>query len=153
MKVVNYNLREIATSAGTKVALVSTNAIKAATAFRTVLSQSDCKNSISKIHNKKWKKDVVYLYQLNRASSSPNISPFCFKVETWLRASELKYEVEYTYTKLRNNWNFQPWEKYFPFVELNGKRISDSQLILDELKERDVGVARAVDRMIERNTY
>ncbi|KAM3719638.1 Uncharacterized protein ACO02O_11499 [Dirofilaria immitis] len=156
MKVVNYNLREIATSAGTKVALVSTNAIKAATAFRTVLSQSDCKNSISKIHNKKWKKDVVYLYQLNRASSSPNISPFCFKVETWLRASELKYE-------LRNNWNFQPWEKYFPFVELNGKRISDSQLILvqlqkhfnlkDELKERDVGVARAVDRMIERNTY
>ncbi|VDN88413.1 unnamed protein product, partial [Brugia pahangi] len=49
--------------------------------------------STFKIYNKKWKKDIVYLYQFNRASSSPNISPFCFKLETWLRANELKHEV------------------------------------------------------------
>ncbi|OZC11826.1 hypothetical protein X798_01007 [Onchocerca flexuosa] len=135
---------------------MSTSATKMARRFPAILSQSGSENGISKIHNKRWKKDVVYLYQFNRASSSPNISPFCFKVETWLRANELKHE-------LRSYWNFQPWEKYFPFVELNGKKISDSQLILeqlqkhfnlrDELEEKDVGIARAVDRMIERNTY
>uniref|UniRef100_A0A0R3RY13 GST N-terminal domain-containing protein n=1 Tax=Elaeophora elaphi TaxID=1147741 RepID=A0A0R3RY13_9BILA len=112
--------------------------------------------STTKIYNKRWKKDVVYLYQFSRASSSPNISPFCFKVETWLRANKLKYE-------LRGHWNFEPWERYFPFVELNGEKISDSEIIVeqlqkhfnlkDELGEVDIGIARTIDRMIERNTY
>ncbi|VDK63043.1 unnamed protein product [Onchocerca ochengi] len=96
-------------------AVMSTNATKVARRFPAILSQSGSENGISKIHNKRWKKDVVYLYQFNRASSSPNISPFCFKVETWLRANELKHE--------------------------------------DELEEKDVGIARAIDRMIERNTH
>ncbi|VDP13294.1 unnamed protein product [Onchocerca flexuosa] len=72
---------------------MSTSATKMARRFPAILSQSGSENGISKIHNKRWKKDVVYLYQFNRASSSPNISPFCFKVETWLRANELKHEV------------------------------------------------------------
>ncbi|VBB25728.1 unnamed protein product [Acanthocheilonema viteae] len=119
----------------------------------TILSQFAPKN---RIYNKRWKKDVVYLYQFSRAPSSPNISPFCFKVETWLRANKLKYE-------LCNYWDFQPWERYFPFIELNGERIFNSQLIVeqlqkrfnlnDQLKEVDVGVARAIDQMIERNTH
>ncbi|CAH0385983.1 unnamed protein product [Bemisia tabaci] len=39
-----------------------------------------------------YEKDVVYLYQFPRTSVIPSISPYCLKVETWLRLAGLKYE-------------------------------------------------------------
>lgn len=42
-----------------------------------------------------YEKDVVYLYQFPRTSVIPSISPYCLKVETWLRLAGLKYEVRY----------------------------------------------------------
>ncbi|VDN01285.1 unnamed protein product [Thelazia callipaeda] len=114
-------------------------------------------NNNSKLHTKKWKKDVVYLYQFGRSNSAPNISPFCFKIETWLRANDLTHE-------LKNSWDFLAWKKYLPAIELNGNRLVNSQMIIEELQkyfglndefEEDdhIGIARAVDRMIECNTY
>uniref|UniRef100_A0A915Q5M5 Metaxin glutathione S-transferase domain-containing protein n=1 Tax=Setaria digitata TaxID=48799 RepID=A0A915Q5M5_9BILA len=95
--------------------MLSSSAAKMTRGYPTILPHFFCGIGNSKVHYKRWKKDVVYLYQFKRSSSSPNISPFCFKIETWLRANELKYE--------------------------------------DELKEVNVGAARAVDRMIECNTH
>ncbi|CAG9534942.1 unnamed protein product [Cercopithifilaria johnstoni] len=151
-----YSLRKAAVSARINTVVVSNGATMVPRGIPTILSQYTPKNSTFRIYNKRWKKDVVYLYQFSRASSSPNISPFCFKVETWLRANKLKHE-------LRSYWNFQPWERYLPFVELNGEKISCSQLIVeqlqrhfnlnDQLEKVDIGVARAIDRMIERNTH
>ncbi|KAG1661430.1 Failed axon connections [Nymphon striatum] len=45
------------------------------------------------VHKTDYEKDVVYLYQFGRCPVIPQISPFCFKVETWLRMTNLKYEV------------------------------------------------------------
>uniref|UniRef100_A0A914XCF4 Uncharacterized protein n=1 Tax=Plectus sambesii TaxID=2011161 RepID=A0A914XCF4_9BILA len=104
------------------------------------------------IHKTDFKKDVVYLYQFHRSPVLPNLSPFCLKLETWLRLNDVKYEVV-------PSWMMRSKEGLLPFVELNGEHIADSQLILfklskhfkkeDKLPKEKLAVARAVDRMVE----
>lgn len=45
------------------------------------------------VHKANFEKDVVYLYQFSRTPLLPSLSPYCLKVETWLRLANLKYEV------------------------------------------------------------
>lgn len=45
------------------------------------------------VHKTNYEKDVVYLYQFSRTPVLPSLSPYCLKVETWLRLAGLKYEV------------------------------------------------------------
>lgn len=45
------------------------------------------------VHKADFEKDVIYLYQFSRTPFLPSISPYCLKVETWLRLAGLKYEV------------------------------------------------------------
>ncbi|KAK9877913.1 hypothetical protein WA026_020137 [Henosepilachna vigintioctopunctata] len=45
------------------------------------------------VHKTNYEKDIVYLYQFSRTPLLPSISPFCLKVETWLRLAGVKYEV------------------------------------------------------------
>lgn len=45
------------------------------------------------VHTPNFEKDVVYLYQFVRNPLLPSISPYCLRVETWLRLTGLKYEV------------------------------------------------------------
>lgn len=45
------------------------------------------------VHKTNYEKDVVYLYQFSRTPLVPSLSPYCLKVETWLRLAGLKYEV------------------------------------------------------------
>uniref|UniRef100_A0A914XLC2 Uncharacterized protein n=1 Tax=Plectus sambesii TaxID=2011161 RepID=A0A914XLC2_9BILA len=114
------------------------------------LMQKDDKKVV--IHKTDFKKDVVYLYQFHRSPVVPNLSPFCLKLETWLRINDIKHEVV-------PSWMMRSKEGLLPFVELNGEHIADSQLILfklskhfnkeDKLSKEKLAVARAVDRMIE----
>lgn len=53
------------------------------------------------VHKANFEKDVVYLYQFTRTPLLPSMSPYCLKVETWLRLAGLKYEVsDIVYTGL-----------------------------------------------------
>ena len=47
------------------------------------------------VHKKDFEKEVVYVYQFNRTSTTPSISPACLKVETWLKLNGIKFEVIY----------------------------------------------------------
>jgi hypothetical protein len=45
------------------------------------------------VHKTNYEKDIVYLYQFSRTPLLPSLSPFCLKVESWLRLAGIKYEV------------------------------------------------------------
>lgn len=45
------------------------------------------------VHKANFEKDIVYLFQFSRTPVVPSLSPYCLKVETWLRLAGLKYEV------------------------------------------------------------
>ncbi|XP_031630726.1 failed axon connections isoform X2 [Contarinia nasturtii] len=79
------------------------------------------------VHKTDFEKDVIYLYQFSRTPFLPSISPYCLKVETWLRLAGLKYE------NVDHKMKFRSKKGQLPFIELNGEEISDSVIIIKEL--------------------
>jgi glutathione S-transferase len=71
----------------------------------------------------------VKLFQFPRMFDIPNLSPFCCKLETWLRITRIPYEVVDTPDPRK-----APRGK-LPFIEDAGVRIADSSLIMDYLKK------------------
>ena len=59
---------------------------------RSFASNIQLKMSVQKAD---FEQDKVYLYQFTRAKCIPSMSPFCLKVETWLRMADLNYEVHW----------------------------------------------------------
>lgn len=82
------------------------------------------------VHNANYEKDVVYLYQFSRTPLLPSISPYCLKVETWLRLNGIKYE------NIDHKMKFRSKKGQLPFVELNGEEIADSTIILRDLSQK-----------------
>ncbi|XP_064458700.1 failed axon connections-like [Ornithodoros turicata] len=92
-------------------------------------------NNRPSVHKTDYERDVVYLYQFTRCPTLPGISPFCLKVETWLRMTQLKYE------NVDHKLKFKSKKGQLPFVELNGEEIADSDIIIKQLSkhfEKDV---------------
>jgi glutathione S-transferase len=97
---------------------------------------------------------VITLHQFARVWGIPNLSPFCCKVETWLRMAGIPYRVA---DAIPPN---APKGK-LPFVIDEGRTITDSRFILEYLTDHygvdlDAGltpaeraVSLAVQRMIE----
>jgi len=77
------------------------------------------------------------LFQFPRMFAIPNLSPFCCKLETWLRIAQIPYEVVDTPDPRK-----APKGK-LPFIEDAGVRIADTSLIVDYLaKTRGVDLDR-----------
>jgi glutathione S-transferase len=69
----------------------------------------------------------IKLFQFPRMFGMPNVSPFCCKLETWLRIAGVPYEVVDVPDPRKG-----PKGK-LPFIEDAGRRIADTSLIVDHL--------------------
>lgn len=70
----------------------------------------------------------IKLFQFPRMFAIPNLSPFCCKMETWLRIADVPYEVIVTPDPRKG-----PRGK-LPYIEDGDKRIADTAHIIDHLK-------------------
>uniref|UniRef100_A0A7E4VX52 Thioredoxin-like_fold domain-containing protein n=1 Tax=Panagrellus redivivus TaxID=6233 RepID=A0A7E4VX52_PANRE len=75
-----------------------------------------------------WQPDTVYFYQFKRPSFAPSVSPYCLKIESYLRGNNIKYETVFVTTERSS-------KGFVPFIELNGREYADSELILYELQK------------------
>ncbi|XP_023178637.2 failed axon connections isoform X1 [Drosophila hydei] len=82
------------------------------------------------VHKTNFEKDIIYLYQFSRTPLLPSLSPYCLKVETWLRLVALKYE------NVDHKMRFRSKKGQLPFIELNGEEIADSAIIIKELSAK-----------------
>jgi glutathione S-transferase len=69
----------------------------------------------------------IRLFQFPPMFGVPNVSPFCCKMETWLRIAGLPYEVVNTPDPRKGP------RKKLPFIEDGGVRIADTALIIAHL--------------------
>lgn len=104
---------------------------------------------------------MIKLFQFEPAFGLPNASPFCMKLETYLRMAGLPFEMPpFTVRDLQR----APKGK-LPYIEDNGRTIADSTFIVDHLKatygdkldawltREQAAVALAFQRLIEENLY
>jgi glutathione S-transferase len=105
----------------------------------------------------------VTLYQPpTRPWATGNLSPFCIKLETYLRIAQIPY-------KLGKFARGDAPKGKIPYVRLDGKLLGDSQLVIEELERRlvaenkpaldgglsphDAALARITRRTIEEGSY
>jgi glutathione S-transferase len=94
---------------------------------------------------------MIKLYQFSRSCGVPNPSPFCMKLECFLRMNQLEYEIVEVGDPRKGPKGKCPW-----IVDDEGVT-SDSELIMDHLQERysfdpDAGLTeqqRALSRTIQ----
>ncbi|EDV95775.1 failed axon connections isoform X2 [Drosophila grimshawi] len=100
----------------------------------TVAAKSEAKSEAPaqkfNVHKTNFEKDIIYLYQFSRTPLLPSLSPYCLKVETWLRLVALKYE------NVDHKMRFRSKKGQLPFIELNGEEIADSAIIIKELSAK-----------------
>ena len=101
---------------------------------------------------------MITLYQFSPAFGLPNPSPFCFKVETYLRMIGEPFETK------RGNPQKAPKGK-LPFIKDGGTVIADSQHIVQHLvktrgdkldqglSDKDRALGHAIRRMVEEGLY
>ena len=102
---------------------------------------------------------MIKLYQFKPAFGLPNASPFCMKVETYLRMAGLPYACP------RGASVTQAPKGKMPYIEDGDKRVADSSFIVDYLKQtygdkldahlsaHERAIALSVQRLIEEHLY
>merc|ERR1719516_116995 len=82
------------------------------------------------VHQKDFEEDMVYLFQFQRSPCIPSISPFCLKLESWLKLHGIKY------MNVDHKCKFRSRKGMLPFIELNGEEIADSNMIIETLAKK-----------------
>ncbi|HCR1523199.1 TPA: glutathione S-transferase C-terminal domain-containing protein [Pseudomonas aeruginosa] len=102
---------------------------------------------------------MITLFQFPAAFNVPNASPYCLKLETWLRLAGLEYQV-----KVVSDPRKAPKGK-LPYVRIEGEAIGDSEIVIRTLGERygvtlDAGLdargkgwTRAITRLCDEHLY
>jgi glutathione S-transferase len=102
--------------------------------------------------------ELVLFIPPGRPWGTPNMSPFCSKLETYLRMVELPYKTEAA------SFGKAPKGK-IPYASIDGKLLGDSQHIIEQLERtakqpldagltpQQAAIGRAVRRMLEEATY
>jgi glutathione S-transferase len=102
---------------------------------------------------------MIKLYQFNPAWELPNPSPFCMKVETYLRMWGLPYET------INGALPFKAPKRKLPYIQDGTQLVADSGFILEYLKktygdtldanlsDADKAIAHALRRLFEENLY
>ncbi|XP_069091638.1 failed axon connections homolog [Pleurodeles waltl] len=103
-------------------------------------------------------KDAIILHQFSRPNTGvPSLSPFCLKIETYLRMADLPYQNYF-------DGKLSPQGK-MPWIEYNHERVSGTEFIIDFLEEKlgvnlnknlnphQKAVSRAVSKMVEEHFY
>lgn len=104
---------------------------------------------------------MIKLYQFPQVGwNLPSASPFCMKMEMYLKANNIPYESVYT-----NEVDKTPKGK-FPYIEDDGKIIADSSFIIEyleknfpikledkSLSKKDAAILHAFSKMIEESLY
>merc|ERR1711910_218440 len=81
-------------------------------------------------HVQDFEEDMVYLFQFTRSPQIPSISPFCLKLESWLKLHGIKYQ------NVDHKCKFRSKKGLLPFIELNGEEIADSNMIIETLSKK-----------------
>lgn len=100
---------------------------------------------------------MLKLYQFERTWGIPNLSPFCCKVETYLRMANIDYEIKPA-LPLR-----APKGK-LPYIEDNDQKLGDSRFIVpylksayhdldQELNETQLAASVAMQRLLEEHLF
>ncbi|HMJ48988.1 MAG TPA: Tom37 metaxin N-terminal-like domain-containing protein, partial [Burkholderiales bacterium] len=102
---------------------------------------------------------MITLYQFQPAFGLPNASPFCMKVENYLRMARLPYQIAPRAS------HFRAPKGKLPYIEVENKTIADSSFIIEYLKSTygdpldarltsaENAQALALRRMMEENLY
>ena len=102
---------------------------------------------------------MITLHQYPRLMGVPNSSPFCLKLETWLKMAEIPYDVHEL-----GDPRGTPKGK-LPYITHDGVDIADSALAIQYLQKnfqvnldaaltpKDKGIAHAVSVMLEEHLY
>ena len=102
---------------------------------------------------------MIKLYQFKPTWGLPNPSPFCMKVETYLRMAGLSYEV------INGAVPFKAPKKKLPYIEDGTQMVADSGFIFKYLKQiygdkldenlsaDEKASAHALSRLFEENLY
>jgi glutathione S-transferase len=102
---------------------------------------------------------MIRLYQFAPAFGLPNASPFCMKLEAYLRMASLPYEAV-------NSGNvMQAPKRKLPYIDDDGTVVADTSFIIDDLKRRygdpldgdlspvERALVTAFQRLFEENLY
>lgn len=100
---------------------------------------------------------MLKLFQFERTWNIPNLSPFCCKIETYLRMAGIEHDIKPTLPMSAPKGKL-------PYISDNGKTLGDSHFIIEYLKSayhdldsgltrKELAISTALQRLLEEHLF